>query len=345
MTATGNRTQNNAAAYQAQVAEFNRQTRNRNYMLPGQTRSSTNLRMRFDLPPSYLVARIKIEIRGTVNAAPGTTPSALGLSKVVKQIQVQSNMGDDLVNLSGPQYFGLLAPMIDFPGNAIPDSTAWTAIANGASVVLPIVIPFAVNLRDATGLIPLQNRQTVATLWVELETDANLGTGTSITWTTQPVVTPSIEVFTIPFMPQAQPPVSMIHRIIGLNQQVSGAGDFSHTWDRGNIVLQKIHGLGYQVTSPADHWTKAILKVAQTDNLYTYTPNDLGTYYGYQRLQSRRLGVIPFDFIGQSGMGNYDIPRDAIDMRRYTDVQTIITASGGSYPETLDTVTRYLQPI
>lgn len=341
MVATANQT--NAAKYAAQVAQFNRQTQNRNYPLPGQTRSSTNLRLRFDLPPSYLVGRIRVEVRGTIGTVTGA-PHVMGQAAIIKQIQVQSNMGDDLVNLTGPQYFGLFAPYIDFPGNAIPHSTAWTAIATSGAVVLPIVIPFAVNLRDATGLLPLQNRQTVATLWIEFETDANLA-ATSITWTAQPVATPTVEVFTIPFMPDAQPPISMLHRIIGLSQAVSAAGDFVHTWDRGNIVLQKIHGLGYQVTSAADHWTKVILKQQQTDNRYTYTPNSLDTYVGYQRLQQRRVGVIPFDFTGQSGLGNYDIPRDAVDMRRFTDMQSVITAAGGSYPETMDTVTRYLQPL
>lgn len=344
MTAQGR--QQNAQSYAQQIAQFNRLTRNRNYTLPGFTRSATTLRARFDLPPSNLLARIKIEVRGTVNAAPGTTPDSAGLSKIIKQVQVVTNMGDDLVNLSGPQYFGLQAPYIDFIGNAIPHSTGWTAIANGASVILPIVIPFAVNLRDATGLIPLQNRQTVATLWVEFDTDANLGSGSAITWTTQPVITPYFEVFTIPFEITAQPPISMLHRIIGTNVQVSGAGDFANIWDRGTVVLQKFYGLGYQVTTPADHFTQARLISQQTDTLYNNTPNSLDTYVGFQRPGvTRRAGVVPFDFIGQSGLGNYDIPRDAVDMRVYTDMQAHIQASGGSYPETCDIVTRYLQPI
>jgi hypothetical protein len=341
MTATAS----NANAYAQQIAAFNQATQSRNYTLPGQTRSSTNLLLRFDIPPSFLVARIKLEIRGTINAAPGTTPDPMGMSKMVNYIRLQSNMGDDLIYLTGPQYFGLFAPFQDFPGNVIPHSTGWAAIANGAAVVLPIILPLAVNLRDVTGLLPAQNRQTVLTLWVNLETDANLGTGTTITWTTQPVVTPTFDVFTIPFQPTAQPPISMIHRIIGLGQSVSGAGDFVHTWDRGNIVLQKIHGLGYQVTSPADHWSKLTLKQQQTDSRYVFDPNAMDTYVGYQRLQTRRKGVMALDLVGQSGLGIYDIPRDANDMRRFTDIQSVIAATGGAYPENCDTVTRYLQPI
>lgn len=340
--ATANGRAQAAQTYAQQVAAFNKLTRNRNYKLPGQTRSATNLLLRFDLPPSYLIGRIKIEIRGVVNAAPTSVPDVMGLSKIVKNVKITSNMGDNLVDVSGPQYFGLFAPVIDFPGNAIPHSTAWTSIVNGATVTLPIVLPMAVNLRDATGLLPAQNRQTVLTLWVELETDANLGTGTPITWTTQPTVTPTLEVFTIPFRPEGQPPISMIHRIIGLSQAISAGGDFDHVWDRGNIVLQKIHGAGYQVASPADSWTRVLLKVLQTDNWYDYAPNDHDTYYGYQRLQQRRKGTIAFDFVGQSGLGIYDIPRDALDMRMYTDVVSRITATGAI---TLDTVTRYLQPI
>lgn len=339
--AVGNQTASNANIYAQQVAEFNRQTRNRNYKLPGQVRSSSNLLLRFDLPPSYLVGRIKVDIRGTINTVAG--PNALGLAAIVKNIRVQSNMGDDLVNLTGPQYFAGLAPVLDFPGNVIPQATLGV-IAAAAPVNLPVVIPFAVNLRDATGLIPLQNRQTVATLWIELETDANLGV---TAWTTQPVVTPTVEVFTIPFMPTAQPPISMLHRIIGFETAVAATGDVSHVWDRGNIVLQKIHMYGWVAgASPLDSWSKARLVAQQTDNLYLYensaTNNDQDTYFSYQRLQQRNKGVIYFDLIGQSGLGIYDIPRDAIDMRRYTDMQSIITVTATG---TLRNITRYLQPI
>lgn len=341
----GSATRAAANSYAQQVADFNRFTEARNYVLPGQTRSSTNLLLQFPLPPSFLIARINLEIRGTVNAAPGTTPDPAGLSKIVEYVRLQSNMGDDLIYITGPQYFGLFAPFQDFPGNIIPHSTGWSAITNGASVVLPMVLPLAVNLRDVTGLLPAQNRQTVLTLWVKFAADSDLGTGTSITWTTQPVATPTLDVFTIPFQPSAQPPIAMIHRLVGLTQSVSAAGDFDHTWERGNIVLQKIHGLGYQVTSPADHWTQADIIKQQTDHRYVFTPNSMDTYVGKQRLQLRRAGVIPFDNVGQSGLGIYDIPRDAVDMRKYTDYITRIKASGGSYPENLDTVTRYLQPL
>lgn len=345
MTGPGTFTASNANAYAQQIAEFNRQTRNRNYKLPGQQRATNNLLLRFDLPPSYLVGRIKIDIRGTILAVTAGTPNPLGLAAIVKNVRVQSNMGDDLVNLSGPQYFLGLASVLDFPGNVIPQATLG-AIAAAAPVNLPIIIPFAVNLRDATGLIPLQNRQTVATLWVELETNAVLNPN-GITWTTEPIVTPTVECFTIPFMPTAQPPISMLHRIIGFNTAISAtSGDIQHVWDRGNIVLQKIHQYGAEVTSPTDSWSKVRLVAQQTDNLYIYennaTNNDQDVYFNYQRLQARRVGNIYFDFVGQSGLGIYDIPRDAIDMRRYTDMASVITITAA---KTLQNITRYLQPI
>lgn len=352
-------TQSNANAYSQQVAEFNRQTRNRNYKLPSQQRSASNLLLRFDLPPSYLVGRIKIEVRGVTSATAVTGPNADGWASLIKNIRVQSNMGDDLVNISGRQYFGAFAPVADLPGNTIPHATLG-AVAASTTVILPVVIPFAVNLRDATGLLPLQNRQTVATLWVEFNTDAVVAT--TIGWTTQPIVNVTVEVFSIPFMPSAQPPISMIHRIIGFTQAVSAVGDVPHVWDRGNIVLQKMHMLGWAGGGTnRDNWSRVRLLIQQTDNMYVYEnildandtviANDQDTYFAYQRLGQRNKGVIYFDFVGQSGLGIYDIPRDAMDMRRYTDVMSLISVparnSGGviTFPFTVDHVTRYLQPL
>lgn len=320
---------------------FNDATRNQRYPLTSQSRvaGGGNI-VSWDLPRTGILARIYLVIRGTINALTGT-PNVLGQSAIIRRVRLASNLGIDIFNVTGPGYFFLVAPYLDFPGLPLQGSTAKAAIASAAAPILDMIIPIAVNLRDMTGLMMLQSEQTLLTLTVEFETDAVLAPS-GLTWTTQPSVVPQLEIFSVPPTANLLPPLNMIHSIIEDQTAVAASGAFTYSWPRGNTYLQLIHGLGFQVTTPADGWSQALLRINYTDTVYNEVPTAMDTINSFQRYQARALGVIPWDLVSSSGLGVYDLLRDTINSAYYTQIDSYITATGAG---TLYSVRRQLVPL
>jgi hypothetical protein len=278
---------------------------------------------------SHIDIPLPVVISGTVG-----TVNALGGAAIVKRVRVSVNNIGDIVNISGAGYHYLLRKYMGDYRDPVAHSNACSAIT-ATTMNVSMRIPIAFNTRDPLGLLLLQNDQTLLTLTIEWETDANItSTGTIAALNVQPAV----YWFTVPANESDRPPIDHIHQIIEDQVAISGAGDFPYDTPRGAIITHMLFGCGINAAG-ADSWSAAVLKLQQSYTKYEYTPAlvdmEFSATHGFLYTNStalpysqRPLGLIPFDFTGSSGLGVFGKMRDVIDSRQVTSFRTVITATG-----------------
>lgn len=277
----------------------------------------------YTLPKTGLLARLYLALRGTI-AGTLTSPNALGIASILSRVRVQLNSGNDLFNVSGAGYNYLLRNTLESEYvDPISQSNATSAVS-ATSFNVDMVIPIAVNMRDPTGLVMLQNEQTIVNLYIDWLADGSVASGATVTLTTGDLF---MEIFTVPPDPRNWPNLNTIHQIVEDQQAVPGAADFPYVWPRGNTYLKVLHGLGIGA-SGADGFTRLALRVNQSDYLQSTPPDYLDIEYRFQRGRTRPAGGVFFDMAASNGLGMYAIARDLINSSMVTDLATVLTASG-----------------
>jgi hypothetical protein len=288
----------------------------------------------YTLPKTGLLARLFLAIRGNV-AGTLTTPNALGLASIMTRVRVVANSGLDLYNISGAGYNYLLSETLESEYfNVASQSTGRSAVAAGA-FNLDMVLPIAVNMRDPSGLIMLQNEQTIVNLYIDWLADTSVAAGATVTLTTGDLF---MEIFTVPPDPQDWPNINIVHQCLEDQQQVPAAGDFPYNWPRGNTYMQMLHGLGIGAAG-VDGFSRVALRVNQSDYLQNTPPDYLDLEHRLFRGRARPAGGVYFDFAGSSGLGCYALARDLVNSALVTDLATVLTSTA---PGTLYTVRRQL---
>jgi hypothetical protein len=288
----------------------------------------------FTLPKTGLLARLFLALRGSV-AGTLTVPNALGMASIITRVRVVANSGLDLYNVSGAGYSYLLSETLESEYfNAVSQNTGRSAVT-ATTFNLDMVLPISVNMRDPSGLIMLQNEQTIVNLYIDWLADASVATGATVTLTTGDLF---MEVFTVPPDPQDWPNINIVHQCLEDQQQVPAAGDFPYNWPRGNTYMQMLHGLGIGAAG-SDAFNKVALRVNQSDYLQNTPPDYLDLEHRLYRGRARPAGGIFFDFAASSGLGCYALARDLVNSALVTDLATVITATGAG---TLYTVRRQL---
>lgn len=286
------------------------------------------------LPKTGLLARIYLCLRGTV-AGTLTTPNALGFAAIISRMRVQANSGIDIFNVSGAGYHYLLRNSLESEYiDPVSQSTATTAVT-ATTFNMDAVIPIALNMRDPTGLIMLQNEQTIVNLFIDWLADASVASGATVSLTTGDAY---LEVFTVPPDPKDWPPLNVIHQCLEDQQQIAAAGDFPYYWPRGNTYVGVYHGAGIGAAG-SDTFSRFAVRVNQSDYLQN-TPNDfLDAEFRLQKGRARPLGGVFVDLLATSGLGCYGLARDMFNSALVTDLASVITATGAV---TLYTVRRQL---
>lgn len=328
---------------------FNDATRREIQMLPQQSMSAAGGNtIRADLPRVGIVSHIYLAIRGSIvnGTAASTLPNPLGICSLLRNVRVTANNGNDIFNMSGVGYNYLLRPILDVGSDPLPQNNGRTSPALTLSTTQPfnldMIIPIAINKRDPIGLIMLQSDQTLLTLNVTFESVANVvtlnGTGGSVNCT----VTPYVVFYTVPANQADWPVFNLLHQIVEDTQQISANGTFTYNWPRGDIYIQTVHGFGIGV-APADNFSQVQLKMQQTTYLQSTDNPFLDIENNWNMIgQQRILGTIPFNLMGSSGLGVYDLTRDTIDSAQLTDLATVVTATASG---TFYTMRRQLVPL
>lgn len=310
---------------------FSNATRRKFNQIGTKSKGSANP-LSWDIPKTGLLAGIYLSIRGSVSGSL-SAPNAFGFSSIIRRVRLVTNGGIDLINISGPQYFHLLADQLEDYRDVLAGTSGRTAVT-ATTFNLDMYLPIVLNSRDDIGLFMLQNEQTLVQLEVEFETDTVVATGATVAAT----VSPAVEYFTVPLKREDWPPLNIVQQILGDERVLSGAGDYDYHWPRGNTYVSLIHGFGF-AASGADNWSSARVFINQSDTLVEYTPGLLDLEYAKTHGRIRRAGVIPVDLAGTSGLGNFGSSRDMLYSARVTELLTRLTATAGG---TLHTVRRQL---
>lgn len=289
-----------------------------------------------NLPRVGLLQALYLNITGTV-AGTLSAPNAFGFSSIIQNITLSINSGISLFSMSGPGYNYLLRPYQYLGADPVPQNTGRSAVT-ATSFNLDMIIPVSMNPRDPLGLIMLQSEQTLVTLNCTFLADSSVATGATVSCT----ITPYVVWFTVPANQKDWPNLSVAHQVLEDQQSVPATGQFTYNWQRGNIYLQTVHGLGFGA-SGADDFSHAQLRVNQSDYVYDCDPGLYNLESNAFTIAEQRLaGVVPFNLIGTAGMGAFDQTRDTIDSSQLTDLATVLTATATG---TLYTMRRQLVPI
>lgn len=313
---------------------FNTATRQKLYGLPAKTKPSGGGVISWDIPKTGILSKIFLDIKATVSGTL-SSPNALGVSSIVKNVRLTLNSGVDLFNVSGPGYAYLLQEVLGSGYFLATGQNQGRTAVSASTFNLDMIIPVMINDRDPLGGVNLQNEQTLATLSIEFESDSNVATGATVTATVNPLV----EIFTMPLRAEDRPPFDVLHSILEERQTVSGAGQVDYVVPRGNTYLALLHGLGLGA-SGSDAFNNVDLVINQADYIYKdLAPADFDLLHRFRYGRARPAGGIFFDFLASSGFGSYGSGRDVINSALVTDLRTRITATGAG---TLFTVRRQL---
>jgi hypothetical protein len=317
---------------------FERNTRQKSILLPALARPTGGGVSTLELPKTGFLARIFLQISGSI-AGSLSGANTLGMSSIVKRVKVTTNSGIDLFNISGPGYGYLYQNFQDLQQHASSPANQYNTAVTATTFNLNMVIPLMLNMHDPIGMIMLQNEQLQVLLSVEWEADATVATGATVTATATPVA----EFFTVPRDKADWPPLNVVHQTIEDQIAIGATGDYIYNLPRGNTYLQILLGyvLGVSGTA-ADSWSRAIMRINQSDILYDVSPASATARMGYVTGLTRGLGAIPFDFLGSDGLGNYGSARDFINSALLTDFQIVLTATATG---TLYVVRRMLLPL
>lgn len=318
---------------------FDRNTRNKIVPLATQTKPTGGGTTILELPKMGILARIYLRISATVSGTL-SAPNLVGASSIIRRIRVSTNSGIDIYNVSGAGDAYLMSQMQELErGFALPNNGGSNAVT-ATTFRLDRVIPIWINLHDPLGAILLQNEQLQVLLTIEWEQDAVVATGATVAATAVPYV----EFFTVPPLKEDWPPFNVVHQVIEDQIPIATIGDYIYNLPRGNTYLQVGLGYGLAAASTADHWSKAILRINQSDILYQFDPNLRDVKQGYLTGLSttQDVGTLIFDFLGSDGLGNYGSARDFINSALLTDLQIVLTTTAA---DTLYVVRRMLMPL
>jgi len=286
------------------------------------------------LPKTGLLARIYLALRGTV-AGTLTVPNGLGMSSIVSRVRVQANSGIDIFNVSGAGYCYLLRNSLESEYIDPVGQNTGTAAVTATSFNMDVIIPIALNMRDPTGLIMLQNEQTIVNLFIDWLADTSVASGATVSLTTGDAF---LEVFTVPPDPKDWPPLNVIHQCLEDQQAIAAAGDFPYYWPRGNTYVGVYHGAGIGAAG-SDLFNRFAVRVNQSDYLQSTPVDFLDMEYRLQKGRARPAGGVFVDLLATSGLGCYGLARDMFNSALVTDLASVITATGAV---TLYTVRRQL---
>jgi hypothetical protein len=294
------------------------------------------------LPKTGLLARVYLALRGSV-AGGISVPNVVGFSSIVSRLRIQANSGIDIFNVSGAGYQYLLRNSLESEYIDPVGQSSGTSAVTATTFNLDAVIPIALNMRDPTGLIMLQNEQTIVNLFIDWLADASVATGATVTLATGDAF---LEVFTVPPDPKDWPPLNVIHQCLEDQQSIAAAGDFPYYWPRGNTYVGVYHGTvttgttgGMGANTPSDLWNRFAVRVNQSDYLQNTPVDFVDMEYRLQKGRARNLGTIFVDLLATSGLGCYGLARDMFNSALVTDLASVITTTGAC---TLYTVRRQL---
>lgn len=260
---------------------------------------------------SYLLVPVTFTVSGTLSA-----PNAFGFASIINRITLRVNAGHSIFDVSGAGYHWLVRDMLETHLQDFGGYTNARAAVTATTGRLDFFISVAMNMRDETGLLLLQNEQTLVTLSITYEQDAVVATGATVTATASPVMA----FFEVPNDERDLPNLRVVHQIIEDQQQIAATGQFVHNPPRDAVIT------GMYYLTPA--WTQVQTVIQQSNTIEDWTPNshqmrymlttgrDVALTGGAITGNDRRFFL---DLSGTDGLGEFWTMRDVLDTGRLTN--------------------------
>lgn len=320
----------------AQVLPFEQSTRLKIVPLPTMSKPTGGGTTQILLPQAGILQALFIPIIYSV-AGTVTGPNALGLASIIKRIQLSTNTGQMLIDISGAGYHYLAREAIDLHQDRLAYTNARTAVGVVTNTRLDLLLPIAVNNRDQLGLLLLQTGAVQATLSITWEADNVVATG-------GPTVTatayPRLKVLEPPSDERSWPQFNNVMQTLEVQEPVSGAGNFDSVIPLGAIIfgIFSLFTPGYtasQLISQGSNYIEDHTPESQQMRFADTFGRDMtlsGALTGYNNR-------VFYDFAGSDGLGEFGTVRDTINTLNLSRLVHRINAVGAG---TLYTVRKQL---
>ncbi len=325
----------------AQRAElFALHTRQHIMELPALTGLGPDRTVSFSLPKVRLLSKIALVVEGNlvIGTAAATALARFSPYSILRRVQVSINNGFNPVNLSGGETF--------ITNIARHNGVVHKPIAGNERTVAPGLTvashpfrftaeyPITLNERDAVGLFLLQNEETVVTVNVDIGPLSSLVTpgATTVLSVTDFRITPVLETFSIPAVPNAFPDISILKLQQSQLNEAPTSGVMTIRLPVGTTYRKIFIDCGDIVlTSPIE------LVLNQADTPYSITPRYLRAKNEEMYGDEMPANVYALDFSYQ-GIANLGGLRDYIDTERLTEFWLRFTVPAGAAGRQVTTI-------
>lgn len=323
-------------------------TRQSKVMSPVVMTNTDNTSIQFALPKTGFLSKIALEVKGSIKLT-GTEGDKIlndyDIYKIIRDVSLNFNNGFKPFRIDGRSlaFYNSLRLNSDIlkatedgkylcKGKKFTSSTAGTE--NTFSFLLEM--PLTLNESNPTGIYLLQNNETNVVVTIDVNNVNNVFSSVTMTGVTPMItkleVSPMIETFSIPSIPEGFPDISVLKLVSSSNEAIVGSGEHVVKLPVGTIYRKLILYFENEDGTPMEQskLTSNIgLYFNQTDNPYNISPSmfrlqnisDYGT--------AMPDGCYIFDFSKQN-IPNTNSTRDFIDTEKMTEfwVKFNTSASG-----------------
>jgi len=342
---------------QVRAANFATMTRQTLQMLPSKAVQAELSTVQFDLPKARLLSRLVIEVEAvaTLKSANATVPlSTYSPYAILRRISLDLNNGFSPYVVSGRDAYmyniNRLNPDALFPSQTNSRSMAYvenaaTAGGKDAKIKFRLELPLTLNDRDPVGLILLQNQETNVQLTIDVDTLTKAfapASGDTVTFKSM-LITPLVETFSIPAVPDAVPDISVLKLVSSKSDTFAGNGQNILTLQTGTVYRKLalyFEDLDGNPLADEDFQGNIELVFNQADIPYSIKPSLLAARNHSQLGYPLPKGLYVFDFSNQ-GLPNFGGSRDYIDTERLTMFQVrFSTTKNGKMTSISETLSR-----
>lgn len=327
----------NTLSAQERSALFAQATRQNLHMIPKQSAADGATSLQFTLPKARLLSKIYLNVEAKVNvkhASEVTVPiPALAPYKLLRRVSVDLNNGFSPFVIGGKE-IAMYNMLRLNPGVIVPqaaDARGACYLSGGVASVggtdntikFTLELPITLNPRDPVGLILLQNESTQVNVTVDIGQPGDVyDNAAGYTFDLAACsVTPMIETFSLPSIPQAFPDLSVIKLVSSKSESFAGGGQNIVKLNVGTIyrkLIVYVEDTSGVAFTEADITSNIDLVFNQADVPYSIKAELLSHKNALELGYTLPAGMFALDFTNQ-GIPNLGGSRDYIDTERLTE--------------------------
>ena len=318
---------------------FSQMTRKYDQVLPSE-KFKENSTLSFQLPKTRFLSKITLHVRGTFKAKHGSkvtyTKSVFDKYNLVRRVRLSINNGFNPYDISGNMLSlynkanHYQSPDTDAFGLDVLGNTVSVAGATN-TVTFSLELPISLNDRDPIGLLLLQNEQSIVTLNVDTSLLTSIMTDNDVDIEDDSIyVTPVLETFSIPLIPDAIPDYSIVKLVNEQSENIVSTNEMIVKLPLG-LTYRKLGVYLASDTSytaiPHANITGFQLIFNQADTPINVSSDHVARKNKYDYDGTMPLGAYMFDFSTQ-GIANLGGGRDYVDTERLTECWLKVQFSG-----------------